>query len=186
MVRVQLTDARPCYYVHGGLLLTAFLNKSEAWSNKLRVTIVESIGRWTDFMTINMQSAFEKEALLLLERFRRWLDSHDRVVLLGLLFAIPPLPPLPIVGLFLSLINYRLWKQHKLDTGEIGLIRLALIISTLSSAVAVGLMFLVVNFLNSSLSDGPEIISRFLDALRYFFQSTINHLPLHKSGVVNV
>ena len=153
-----------------------------SWGVKLVVLIV----RWADLMTINMQSAFEKETLLLLERLRGWLASHDRVVLLGLLFSIPPLPPLPMVGFFLSLINYRLWKQHKLDAGEIGLIRLALIISTLSSAVAVGLVFLVVNFLNGTLSDGPEIVSRLWDALRHLFQSTIDHLPLHKSGVVNV
>ena len=133
-----------------------------------------------------MQSAFEKETLLVLERFRRWLASHDRVVLLGLLFSIPPLPPLPIVGLFLSLINYRLWKQHKLDAGEIGLIRLALVFSIVSSAVAVGLVVLVVNFLNGTLLDVPEIILRLLDALRHFFQSTIDHLPIHKPGVVNV
>lgn len=150
------------------------------------VKLVVLIVRWADLMTINMQSAFEKETLLLLERLRGWLASHDRVVLLGLLFSIPPLPPLPMVGFLLSLINYRLWKQHKLDAGEIGLIRLALIISTLSSAVAVGLVFLVVNFLNGTLSDGPEIVSRLWDALRHLFQSTIDHLPLHKSGVVNV
>lgn len=150
------------------------------------VKIVAFIVRWGGLIIINMQSAFEKETLLLLERFRGWLASHDRVVLLGLLFSIPPLPPLPIVGLFLSLINYRLWKQHKLDVGEIGLIRLALIISTLSSAIAIGLVFLVVNFLNGTLSDGPELILRFWDALRQLFRSTIDQLPLHKSGVVNV
>ena len=133
------------------------------------VKLVVLIVRWADLMTINMQSAFEKATLLLLERLRGWLASHDRVVLLGLLFSIPPLPPLPMVGFLLSLINYRLWKQHKLDAGEIGLIRLALIISTLSSAVAVGLVFLVVNFLNGTLSDGPEIVSRLWDALRPLF-----------------
>lgn len=148
--------------------------------------MVESIVMWADLMIINMQSAFEKETLLLLERFRGWLTSHDRVVLLGLLFSIPPLPPLPIVGLFLSLINYRLWKQHKLEAAEIGLIRLALFFSILSSAVSVGLVLLVVNFLNGALSDGREIFPALWDTLRHFFQSTIDHLPLHKPGVVSV
>lgn len=137
-------------------------------------------------MIINMQSAFEKETLLLLERFRGWLGSHDRVVLLGLLFSIPPLPPLPIVGFFLSLVNYRLWKQHKLEADEIVLIRLALFFSILSSAVSVGLVLLVVNFLNGALSDGRAIIPALWDTLRHFFQSAIDHLPLHKPGVVSV
>ena len=133
-----------------------------------------------------MQSAFEKETLLLLQRLKGWLASHDRVVLLGLLFSIPPLPPLPIVGFFLSLINYRLWKQHKLDVGEIVLIRLALIFSILSSAVAIGLVMLVVNFLNNSVADGREAIPWLWDVLRHLFQSTKDHLPLRQAGVVSV
>lgn len=133
-----------------------------------------------------MQSAFEKETLLLLQRLKGWLASHDRVVLLGLLFSIPPLPPLPIVGFFLSLINYRLWKQHKLDAGEIVLIRLALIFSILSSAIAIGLVMLVVNFLNNSVAEGREVIPWLWDGLRHLFQSTKDHLPLRQAGVVSV
>ena len=39
-----------------------------------------------------MKSAIEKEIVSLLIRFRYWLQTHDRGVILGLILSIPPIP----------------------------------------------------------------------------------------------
>ena len=96
-----------------------------------------------------MKSAIEQEIIGLLVRFRYWLRSHDRGVILGLIFSIPPIPPVPLIGLSLSLFNYVLWKKGKLGSHEITLIRTSLLISLISFCLAFALVYLVISFVSN-------------------------------------
>jgi hypothetical protein len=131
-----------------------------------------------------MQSAFEKELLQLLYRLRAWLASHDRAVLISLILSIPPVPPVPFLGFLMALFNYRLWKQHKLENHEIGLIRWALILSTISSAIAIGLVFLIAHLLSTSTFESSEFAARIWDALRHYLLMISKLLPLQKHSEV--
>jgi len=77
-------------------------------------------------------SALEREFQHGLIRLRDFFKSHDRGVLLGLIFGCIPLPPLALIGFFISLLNLWLWKNHKLNYDEIRIIRPALMIATLN------------------------------------------------------
>jgi hypothetical protein len=125
-----------------------------------------------------MQSALEKEIVQLLIQFRSRLASHDRGVLIGLLFAIPPIPPVPLLGLFISLFNYWLWKQHKLEAHEIGLIRWALVLSVISSALAVCLIFLIIHV--ASMAGSNDIIPAIIDIVKGYFHRLMGWLPFHE------
>lgn len=131
-----------------------------------------------------MQSAFEKEILQLLYRFRAWLASHDRGVLISLILSTPPIPPVPFAGFLLALFNYRLWKQHKLERHEIGLIRLALALSVVSSATAVGLIFLVIHLLSSATVEGNELAAHIWDALQHYMLVITKLSPFQKHSEV--
>lgn len=123
-----------------------------------------------------MKSAFEKEIVSLLIRFRYWLQTHDRGVILGLILSIPPIPPVPLLGLGLSLFNYVLWKRHRLDDHEIPLIRIALCISLVSTTLAAALVYGVVSVIvspttNAVLGDLATHVIEKLHTLFQFFSS---------------
>ncbi len=131
-----------------------------------------------------MQSAFEKEILQLLLRFRSWLTSHDRAVLIGLLFAIPPIPPVPFIGFLLALFNYKLWKQHKLDGHEIGLIRISLVSSIISSAIAIVFLFLAVHLITVSAVESGEVAKRILDVILHYLRTVTDLFVFQKHGEI--
>lgn len=131
-----------------------------------------------------MQSAFEKEIVHLMLRFRGWLASHDRAVLIGLVFAIPPVPPVPILGLLISLFNYRLWKQHKLENHEIGLIRWALVLSVISSILALALVWIVIQVVTTV--DAHALAAKGGDTVVNYVQRLFDLLPFRRRGEISI
>lgn len=121
-----------------------------------------------------MQSALEKEILQVLLRFRAWLDTHDRAVLLGLVLSIPPIFPVPIIGLSLALFHYRLWKLHRLEKDEISVIRISLLLSTLSSVAAICLVYFVFNLASTSSVEGAGFLMKIWGVLVSYLQGPLN------------
>lgn len=88
-------------------------------------------------------SALEREFQHGMIRLRGFFKSHDRGVLLGLIFGCIPLPPLTLIGFFISLFNLWLWKNNKLNYDEIKIIRPALMIATLNILLSILLLHFV-------------------------------------------
>lgn len=116
-----------------------------------------------------MKSAFEKEIFSALIRFRYWLQAHDRGVIIGLILAIPPIPPVPLLGLGLSLFNYVLWKRNRLGNHEISLIRIALLVSLISTTLAATLVYVVADFIFSPATNSivGDIATLVIEKLRH-------------------
>ena len=119
-----------------------------------------------------MKSAIEKEIVSLLIRFRYWLQTHDRGVILGLILSIPPIPPVPLLGLGLSLFNYVLWKRHRLGDQEIPLIRIALCISLVSTTLAAALVYGVISVIASPTTNAVlgDLVAHVIEKLHTLFQ----------------
>lgn len=88
-----------------------------------------------------VDSALERAAASAAGALGRWVRSHDRFVVIGLLFSLLPLPPACFAGLLISLANAWLLRSGSLPLGEARSIRLALLLGTVNSALAVWGMF---------------------------------------------
>jgi apolipoprotein N-acyltransferase len=66
-----------------------------------------------------MQSVLEREARLLLLRFRDWGRERDRAVLFGTLLCCVPFLPVTFVGLAITLLNLLLVRLGKLPRAEL-------------------------------------------------------------------
>lgn len=88
-------------------------------------------------------SAIERELQNGFIRLRGFFKSHDRGVVLGLIFSCIPLPPLALIGFFISLLNLWIWKNHKLNYDEIKIIRPALMIAALNILLGTLILYFV-------------------------------------------
>ena len=70
-----------------------------------------------------MQSALEKELTAFWSNLGRTVAAHDPAVVLGLCLCFAPFPPVNLVGLILTGINFALVRAGRLPRTELPLIR---------------------------------------------------------------
>ena len=113
------------------------------------------------------QSAIEHEISNIGRNFINWLRSHDRGVLLGLLFSITPFPVASLLGTLIDLTNLVLVRTGRLRSGEARLISISLLIAIVNTILVSWLILAIYAFLSTRYSPltGESII---LHGLRYF------------------
>jgi hypothetical protein len=93
------------------------------------------------------QSALEEEIARKLAQVRSSIAAHDRGVLLGFLLSVLPIFPVAFFGLLISVFNYTLWKNGKLDIFERGLIRKGIFIGLANSILGVAVLVVIINLI---------------------------------------
>jgi hypothetical protein len=63
-------------------------------------------------------SVLEQELTRKIHAFRAELATHDRAVIVGFFLSLFPIPPVSLLGLIISLFNYGLYKNGKLELSE--------------------------------------------------------------------
>ena len=79
-----------------------------------------------------IEDSFESHATSV----RAFLRSHDRGVIAGLALCCTPIPPAPLVGLLISLVNLYLLRSGKLPACERRTVLIALAVGTLNLMLA--------------------------------------------------
>ena len=112
------------------------------------------------------RNALDHDIRVKLARLRTRFRSHDRGVLLGLVFSIVPIPPVAFVGLVIGLLNLRLLSRDALPPGERRLVRLSIAASVVSLVVGTAL-FVAVGWLvlHSVSTHFPALLERLQDFL---------------------
>ena len=91
-------------------------------------------------------SALELAIRQILLSGRRTLLSHDRGVILGIMLALTPLPPLPFFGFIINLVNRALLRRGRLAPAERGAIQFGLLMSSLNMIVSIILTTLLIRW----------------------------------------
>lgn len=85
-------------------------------------------------------SAFEKAVMERLVHWAQVLRRHDRVVTIGLLISLLPLPPACFAGLAVSLMHRRLLRTGRLPASEAEWVRWATWLAGINSILALVVM----------------------------------------------
>jgi len=118
------------------------------------------------------KSALEVELTRKIEEFRAGLRHHDRAVLLGLIFSGIPLLPVTVIGLFISAMNYWLYRTGKLDIFERKMIVSGLWLGFINMVLGIAVTYY------AAVRFGAINWDSVLHAYLYFLREFKNNLPL--------
>jgi hypothetical protein len=101
------------------------------------------------------RSAIEIEFSQWAESLTNWMRLHDRGVLFGIALAFTPVPPLPLLGLIISIVNYYLVKIGRLDSSERLLLRVGILVSVVNFFLSI---YLASHLLKDIISWGSHLL----------------------------
>lgn len=122
------------------------------------------------------KSVLEQELARKFEAMRADWRRHDRAVLLGFIFSAIPLLPISVVGLFLSLMNFWLYRNGKLEISERRMIVSGIWISLINIAIGIAVTYYASTRFGAI--NWESIFQAYLHLLRDFKDS----LPSFKSS----
>lgn len=96
-----------------------------------------------------MQSALEKEILDFLATLKQRLKQRDRGVVMGLLLAIVPIPPAPMIGLLIAIMNMLLLKHGRIPEENSGWIKASLVFSVINITILILFAILLIGGMSS-------------------------------------
>ena len=89
------------------------------------------------------RSVLEQELTRKVHAFRAELATHDRAVIVGFFLSLFPIPPVSLLGLIISLFNYWLFKNGKLELSERKMILAGIVLGVITSAIGCLFFFFV-------------------------------------------
>ena len=130
------------------------------------------------------ESAFERAVSHAASGAGGWLRRHDRFVVIGLLFSLLPLPPACFAGVAIGLVNLLLLRRGRLSGTEGPLVRLALTLGVLNTAVVVLILVWFAHHLRGmaptvGLPYLPHVFNELLNALSHYFDWIYGGQPDH-------